>query len=635
MRSGAQILQIFHPLVQRWFSSRYPGPTDIQRGSWEAISSGDHALLCAPTGSGKTLAAFLWAISDRLAENHSGRILYVSPLKALNTDVSRNLLIPLEEIRALSHGNLPEITVGLRSGGSTSAERARIMRNPPDIFITTPESINIMLTSEGGRRNLSDISTVILDEIHVVAGSKRGSMLMANVERLEALCASQGGRALQRIGISATIRPLEEVASFLGGFDDDGRPRPVTIVEDRQMRRYSLRLSLGDRIGEGWWDRQIPLLAREITEHRSTLVFCNSRRSAEKASYLLNEYFGEKLVFAHHGSLSREYRRWVEGQLKAGTLRAVVATSSLELGIDVGSIDRVIQLQTPFSVSSAIQRIGRANHQVGQTASAVFAPLHPRDIARSLAVILEILQGQIEPLSIPRHCLDVLAQIVLSECAGRRVSVDDLRSVIGRSYPYRDLPDDAFRSLLSMLAGTYRNSRIAALGQRIIYNREEGWIEGREGLRMLVYQSGGTIPDRGYFELRIAGSNDKLGELDEEFVFERSLGDRISLGNRVWQIEEIDNQRVTVSPTTRSAMIAPFWKADNLGSDPWLSEAVNKLYTRIETDGPELLEQLPEGIVDPEAAKELFDWTERQRSFTALPLPGRYHLLIEHLSDRA
>jgi ATP-dependent Lhr-like helicase len=639
MQSDGPILPLFHPLVQRWFSRTFSAPTEIQRGAWEAISRGDHALLCAPTGSGKTLAAFLWSIHRYLSGRASGRTLYISPLKALNNDISRNLRTPLEQIRRLATEEspesdpLPEIRIGLRSGDSSSSERARIMRNPPEIFITTPESVNIMLTSEGGRRNLSDIDTVILDEIHVVAGSKRGSLLMANIERLEALCSTSAPDGLQRIGLSATVRPLESVAAFLGGFAGDNSPRPVSIIRDGEKRRYELELKLGERVGEGWWDRQIPLLAEEINSHESTLIFCNSRRAAEKTAYLLNERFGEKVVFAHHGSLSREYRYWVEQQLKDGALKAVVATSSLELGIDVGSIDRVIQLQAPFSVSSAVQRIGRANHQVGGSSSALFAPLHPRDIAKSLAVMGEIFDGDIEPLLIPERPLDVLAQIILSECAGRRIPEAGLSALLRQSYPFRDLGSEEFDSVLEMLAGKYQNTRIAELGQRIIRNRDEGWIEGREGLRQLIYQSGGTIPDRGYFDLRIAGSNEKLGELDEEFVFERSLGDRISIGNRVWQIEDMDNQRVVVHPTSRSAMIAPFWKADNVGSDPWISGALNRLYEDLDQKGSQALDSFPSGSVDPMAAMELESWFSRQKAFTGAPLPGRGHLLIEHLSD--
>ncbi len=628
----SEILPKFNPLVQQWFDARFADATDIQRASWKAISGGSHCLICAPTGSGKTLAAFLWAVNGFIDGSSTGRILYISPLKALNNDIQKNLMTPLAEIREQAGEGAREVRVAVRSGDSSSTDRNRILRHPPDIFITTPESLNIMLTSDSGRKNLTDISTVILDEIHVVAGSKRGSLLMVNIERLESLRSADGAeRGLHRIGISATIKPIERVAAFLGGSDSEGAARPVSIIRDIRSRGYSLAIKLGEKRGEGWWDRQIPLIAEEIRSHRSSLIFCNSRRSAEKASYLLNEYLGQQQVFAHHGSLSREYRYWIEQELKDGRLRAVCATSSLELGIDVGSIDNVVILQAPFSISSAIQRVGRANHQVGQISKAVFAPLHPRDIAKSLALIREILLGNMEEIRIPRNSQDIIAQVIVSECAGRRGSAEELYSMFRRSYSFADLERTHFESILEMLAGKYQNTRMADLGQRII--RDGDAIEGREGLRMLIYQGGGTIPDRGYFDLRIQGSGEKIGELDEEFVFERSLGDRFSLGNRVWQIVEMDNQQVRVTASSRSAMIAPFWKADNLGSDPWTSRALNRLYSDLDADPEAVRGQLPPGTIENEAWKALTEWVLGQKETSGAPLPGSDHLLVEMLYD--
>ena len=443
----------FHPVVARWFKDRYEQAMPIQTEAWESISQGRHVLISAPTGSGKTLAAFLWSINEVFQGEPRGRVLYASPLKALNNDIHRNLLTPLAEMRALEP--LPPLTVGIRSGDSSSRERAEIIRHPPDIFITTPEAINIMLTSEKGRENLSSIATVIIDEIHILAGSKRGSLFMANLERLEELTKPLSGRELHRVAISATVKPIEEVAAFLGGFNDDGESRPVNIVRSKEAKGYCIEIKLGPPDQSSWWDRQIPLIAAEIESHGCTLIFCNSRRASEKAAHLLNDHFGEKRVFAHHGSLSREYRYWVEQELKEGRLRAVTTTSSLELGIDIGNIDRVLLIQTPFTVSAAVQRIGRSNHQVNQSSSAAFIPLHPRDILRSLAQANAVSAGDIEPINIPRNCLDILAQIVLSETAGRRIPLLRLKNLLKRSWSFHTLPDVDLDRVLEMLAGRY------------------------------------------------------------------------------------------------------------------------------------------------------------------------------------
>lgn len=589
-------------------------------------------------------------------------------MKALNNDILRNLDTPLQEIKELaeaSNTEIPHIRTGIRSGDSSPAERSRLLRYPPDIFVTTPETLNIMLTSGNGRMMLEDTSLVILDEIHVIAGSKRGTLLMLNLERLETL---KTGSNIQRLGISATVRPVEKVASFLGGYESSSSPRRVSVIEDPTPRQYQLEIKLGEGPAASWWDRQIPVIADEIKNHRSSIIFCNSRRAAEKASMLLNEYFDETIVFAHHGSLSREYRYWVEQELKEGRLRAVAATSTLELGIDVGDVDRVILLQAPFSLSSAVQRIGRSNHRLNGVSSAVFIPLHPREILSAVGISRAVCRGIIEEVIIPENCLDILAQMMISETAGRSIVYTDLYSLIRRSYPYRNLGEEYFRSVIEMLAGRFESTRIRELKPRLTISHfhspvgpgthassdspaapdspaPETRLESREGLRYLIYSSGGTIPDRGYFELRISGSDEKIGELDEEFVFERSLGDRFTLGNRVWKIDEMDNRSVKVSPTTRSAMLAPFWRADALGMDPLMAEQISQELTRLEqvlksageSDAPTArMLNVPEQVsIDERAAQELIRWVDGQHTLSAArnTLPGRGRIVIEELDD--
>ena len=493
-----------------------------------------------------------------------------------------------------------------------------------------------MLTSENGRENLSSIATVIIDEIHVLAGSKRGSLFMTNLERLEELRKAISTQELHRVAISATVKPIEEVAAFLGGFSDGGRPRPVEIIQSRETKGCDIEIRLGPPDHSSWWDRQIPLIASEIERHKCTLIFCNSRRASERASHLLNEHFGEKRVFCHHGSLSREYRYWVEQELKNGRLSAVTATSSLELGIDIGSIDRVLLIQTPFTMSAAIQRIGRSMHQVDQNSSAALLPLHPRDILRAMVQANAVKNGDIEPINIPQNCLDILAQLIISESAGRRIPLPRLRALLKRSWTFHHLPDADFDRVLEMLAGRYEESRIRELQPRIlIHGGEPAVLEGREGNRFLVYQSGGTIPDRGYFDMRISGSEEKIGELDEEFVFERSLNEHFTLGNRVWRIDQIDNQKVLVSPGKKSSVFAPFWKADLLGMDPYSSEQGNCLLEKIQEAGNDLRLSEISPFLDEESSRELLRWLQNQRAASGTELPHRRHLLVEQLTDPA
>ncbi|WP_053335625.1 DEAD/DEAH box helicase [Salinispira pacifica] len=652
----SQAFSQFHPLIRSWFDSRFDAPTEIQAEAWRRTAAGEHLLISAPTGSGKTLSAFLWAINALIQGSFRGKVLYISPMKALNNDILRNLDTTLREIKELaeaSNTEIPHIRTGIRSGDSSPAERSRLLKYPPDIFVTTPETLNIMLTSGNGRMMLEDISLVILDEIHVIAGSKRGTLLMLNLERLEAL---KTGSNIQRLGISATVRPVEKVASFLGGYESSSSPRRVSVIEDPMPRKYQLEIKLGEGTDSSWWDRQIPVIADEIKNHRSSIIFCNSRRAAEKASMLLNEYFDETIVFAHHGSLSREYRYWVEQELKEGRLRAVAATSTLELGIDVGDVDRVILLQAPFSLSSAVQRIGRSNHRLDGVSSAVFVPLHPREILSAVGISRAVCRGIIEEVIIPENCLDILAQMIISETAGRSIVYNDLYSLIRRSYPYRNLGEEFFRNVIEMLAGRFESTRIRELKPRLTISLPDSpaapdspasgsRLESREGLRYLIYSSGGTIPDRGYFELRISGSDEKIGELDEEFVFERSLGDRFTLGNRVWKIDEMDNRSVKVSPTTRSAMLAPFWRADTLGMDPLMAEQIAQELNRLEevlkssreSDAPAAqMLNLPDQVsMDERAAQELIRWVDGQRTLseTRDTLPGRERIVIEELDD--
>lgn len=659
---AAGALSLFDPVVARWFAERVGTPTDVQERAWPEIAAGRHVLATAPTGSGKTLTAFLWAL-DRLLAGHwpggTTRVLYVSPLKALNNDVRENLLRPLAELeRAFAAAGRTPAPVGVmtRSGDTPPAERQRMTRRPPEILITTPESLNILLTARGGRAMLAGVGTVVLDEIHAVAGSKRGTHLMTAVERLVALAGE-----VQRVALSATVRPLERVAGFVGGFergegeDPAGRPRAVRVVSSSTPKRYDLEIRAVDPAspapppaeppapGSGernLWDA----LAREVKErlraNRSTLVFANSRRTTEKLTRLLNEGEPADLVYSHHGSLSREIRQAVERRLRRGELAGIVATNSLELGIDIGSLDEVVMVQTPPTVASAVQRVGRAGHRVGEVSRGRLFPLFERDLLDAAVVVAAVREGAIEEVRPPEAPLDVLAQVLLSTVATEPWGVDDLFALVRSAAPYRDLPRRSFDLVVEMLAGRYADTRVRELAPRITIDRMTGTIQGRPGAARAVYLSGGTIPDRGYYHLRLADSMARLGELDEEFVWERSLGDTFTLGAQSWRIRRITHNDVLVAPAGRGASLAPFWRAEGRNRSFFLAERVAELLGRAEEalsrrgGRDALLRTLrAEHAMTAEAAEALVALLERQRAETGAALPHRRHLLAEWTSD--
>ncbi|CAN5246927.1 ATP-dependent helicase [soil metagenome] len=597
-------LASFHAPVRDWFSSSFETPTRSQELGWPAIASGASTLVLAPTGSGKTLAAFLSAIDNVMfapppERATRCRVVYVSPLKALAVDVERNLRAPLVGIaRAAERARqrVHEPTVAVRTGDTPSRERARFAREPADILVTTPESLFLLLTSNA-RDALRGARWVIVDEIHALVGTKRGTHLALSLERLEELT----GTPPQRIGLSATQRPLDEVARFLGGFHDPSTPRPVTIVDAGQGKKLDLRVEvpvedmarLGEPGGLGSgpasqsaearssiWPAIHPLLVDLVRAHRSTLIFVNSRRLAERLASALNELAGEKLVHAHHGSIAREQRLQIEDDLKAGRLPALVATSSLELGIDMGAIDLVVLVEAPPSVASAIQRIGRAGHRIDEPSTGVILPKYRGDLLACAALTERMYAGAVEQLRYPRNPLDVLAQQVVGMVAMDEWDVDALERTVRRAAPFVDLTRGLLESVLDMLSGRYPSDEFADLRPRIVWDRVAGTLRAREGAKRVVITNAGTIPDRGLYGVFLIGAEKgkgRVGELDEEMVFESRVGETFLLGASSWRIEEIRPDRVIVSPAPGTPGKMPFWKGETAARPLEFGRAIGAL----------------------------------------------------------
>ena len=658
-------LEVFHPLIREWFTSTLGAPTEVQAEAWPLIAAGRHVLVSAPTGTGKTLTAFLWSLHQLLTGAWPGgrvRVLYVSPLRALNNDIRRNLLSPLADLeQAFDAAGEPHepVRVMTRSGDTPGAERQRMVRRPPEILITTPESLNILLTSGGGRSMLDGIRSVVFDEIHAVAGSKRGTHWVTAVDRLVPLSGE-----FQRLALSATARPLPTIARFVGGWelqplDERGaeveyRERPVAIVTASRAKAYDFAIDVagphlsgaGDPLAnepeQSSWESLAAALLARIERNRSTLVFANSRRATERMTRLLNDAAGHNLVYSHHGSLSRELRNVVEQRLKDGELKAIVATNSLELGIDVGALDEVALVQTPPTVAAAIQRLGRAGHGVGEVSRGRLYPLFERDLVSAAAVGRCVLAGDLEAVQPIEGALDVLAQIVLSMTVAEPWDLDALYAFLRASYPYHRLSRRQFDLVLEMLAGRYADSRVRELAPRLAIDRVANRVTARRGAAWRVYTAGGTIPDRGYYTLRLADSLAKVGELDEEFVWERKLGDTFTLGAQNWRVRRITASDVLVSPARRSAAMAPFWRADARNRSFFLSERIGELLATAEgllagEDGRRaLLALLAEQCAMSEgAAAALADLLRRQREATGAALPHRRHLVVEHCADPA
>ena len=637
----------FHPAVQRWFESAFDAPTTAQADGWEEIAAGRHTLIEAPTGSGKTLAAFLWCLNYLIArpsQSPGVQVLYISPLKALNNDIQRNLELPLAGIRtaAAEMGiDVPQIAVDVRTGDTPNSLRQRQVRHPPQVFITTPESLYLLLTARKSQGMFQGLRYVILDEIHAIASSKRGVHLALSLERLEEVAQS----SFVRIGLSATQRPLELVARLLGGYGDDGVERPVSIVRAHQDKRIEIELTYPFANSDDDADfmhHAARLILAEAASHRSTLVFCNARHVTERLSEVLNAESGRQVAVAHHGSLARERRLEIEQALKSGALPLLIATSSLELGIDVGSVDLVIQLGSTKSVSRALQRIGRAGHQVGAVSRGKIVAQHITDLLDAAACVRGVRQRNIEPTRIPNLCLDVLAQQVVAMAAAAPCTAQDLLRVARRSHPFRQLSTEQLGNVLAMLAGKYADVRYEGLKPRIEWDPETGDVRPLPGALRLAVINGGTIPDRGYMAVELMPGAEgqpgkKLGELDEEFAAELYVGGRpaFSLGTSVWAVEAVERDRVLVRPAPGEPYQIPFWRGDKLGRTidygvPELTRDIAAQLRQPDAEASAWLQQ--ECCLDEKSALALLDHVRRQGEATG-QVPHDRAIVVEAFQD--
>ncbi len=624
----------------------------MQESGWPRLFDGDSALLLAPTGSGKTLAAFLAGLNRLMFGGQASagvRLLYISPLKALAVDVERNLRLPLTGIQQAATRlgvAFHSPSIALRSGDTPAIERARFRRRPTDILITTPESFYLLLTSDSAR-HLASVETVIVDEIHSMLSTKRGAHLALSLERLQRL---RKGKPLQRIGLSATVKPIEEAAAFLGGGEvgENGtlEPRVVEVVNTAQPPNLRLVIEVPvqdmDRSGLPGAERSIwPAIHAPLVElirrHRLTLIFVNSRGLAERLSASLNDLSGEALVLAHHGAVARERRLEIESALKSGQLRGLVATSTLELGIDMGAIDLVVQIEAPPSVASGLQRIGRAGHQVGGTSEGIIFPKFRGDLLAAAATSTEMKLGAVEALHYPRIPLDVLAQQIVAIVSDGEIHKQELLSVVRGAAPFFDLSESTFESLLDLLSGRYPSDEFAELKPRLIWDRRSGLITARQGARRIAIVNGGTIPDRGLYGVFLAGDPGKksrrVGELDEEMVFESRIGDVFLLGASSWRIEDITHDRVTVSPAPGEPGRMPFWHGDRAGRPLALGQAIGKLArTLSESPEDEALSELQARGLTPLAAKNLVTYLNDQGQSTGT-VPSDEHIIVESFFD--
>ncbi|MEA2445374.1 MAG: ATP-dependent helicase Lhr and Lhr-like helicase, partial [Thermoleophilales bacterium] len=664
-------LESFTPQVREWFERAFAQPTEAQTQAWPAIARGDHVLLSAPTGSGKTLAAFLWGL-DRLVANPSPagerktRLVYVSPLKALSYDIERNLRAPLKGIGG-------DIEVAIRTGDTPQKDRAAMLRKPPDVLITTPESLYLMLTSRA-REILTDVEWVIVDEIHAVAQTKRGAHLALTLERLEHQARKNGdgplSRTVQRIGLSATQRPLEEVGRFLVGSGrectvvDTGLRKPLDIqirvpvddmrepgahdVTDAAVGGQGTAAGGGDLIGTGMgepddaatrrsiWPAIYPELLELVKSHRSTIIFVNARRAAERLAVRLNELAGDDdgpgdIARAHHGSLAREERLVVEEMLKSGELPCLVATSSLELGIDMGAVDLVLQVESPKSVTAGLQRIGRAGHGVGETSKGRIFPKFRADLLECAVVAKRMRSAEIETTVVLRNPLDVLAQqIVAMVATGDDWSVPELFECVRRAYPYSDLSREMLDQVLDMLDGRYPSEEFAELRPRIVWDRVNDTIRARKGALQLAVTNAGTIPDRGLFGVHLPDGR-RVGELDEEMVYEARPGQVFLLGASTWRIEEITRDRVIVTPAPGAPGAIPFWKGDSVGRPAELGRAIGE-FSRwaVDREPAELIEAGYD--LDERAAKNLVTYLREQQEATRV-VPSDRTVVVERFRD--
>ena len=657
-------LHLFLPPVREWFRARLGEPTPIQRDGWPIIAEGRNALLLAPTGSGKTLAAFLACLDGLWRQptlTPGVRVLYISPLKALNNDIFRNLQSPLDGVAEFAKAQgiaLPRIEIAVRTGDTSTADRLKLARRPPQVLITTPESLHLLLTSKA-REILRGVTHCIVDEIHALCPNKRGVFLSLLLERLREIV----GHDFARIGLSATQRPLDEVARYLGGFtgstDGSWQPRPVAIVDGGLRKNLDLQVvspveQFGPLPEKSIWPSIYRRLAQEILAHRSTIVFANNRRSVERLTSQLNECLAEMAdasidadalrVRAHHGSVALEVRHETEQALKDGRLRAVTATASLELGIDMGAVDLVCQVESPGNIARALQRVGRAGHLVGQSSKGRLLVKTLPDLLNSAVLAAEMVAGRVESLSVPHNCLDILAQQIIAMVAMDDWNIDALYAVLRRAYPYHDLSPIAFDSVLEMIAGRYRfgaggdaappPKQLSALQPRISWDRVHHSLHALPGSQRLAIMHGGSIPDTGQYAV-VTGKNVRLGEVDEEFVYERRIGDTFLLGTSAWRIERIDTDRVIVSSAEGRPAMVPFWRGESVGRSGDLGRAQGA-FLRIlgdRLDQPDCLDWLQTDYhCDAAAARNLRDFVARHLARTG-GLPTDRTLQIEASRD--
>jgi ATP-dependent Lhr-like helicase len=634
------------PRTREWFERAFAAPTPAQERAWPVIASGRDVLVQAPTGSGKTLAAFLVGI-DRLHEQPGEglRLLYVSPLKALNYDVERNLRAPLAGLRS-------SLSVGVRTGDTPQRERREMARKPPDILITTPESLFLLLTSQA-RETLRTVATVILDEVHAVAGTKRGAHLALSLERLQGLIE----HPVQRIGLSATQRPLEEIGRFVAGTE-----RPIELVDAGTSKELDLEVVIpvedlrelganrelaqpvlpdGVEMASGYeptatsiWPSIYPAVLELVRAHRSTIVFVNNRRLAERLAIRLNELAGEEIARAHHGSLAREQRVEIEEQLKAGNIPCLVATSSLELGIDMGAVDLVVQVESPKSVARGLQRVGRAGHELGSVSKGRLFPKFRADLLECAVVTKAMREGAIEETKIPRNPLDVLAQQIVAICADEEIAVDELHRLVRRAYPFAELSREQLDNVLDMLAGRYPSDEFAELRPRIVWDRTAGVVRGRSGARKLAVTNAGTIPDRGLFGVFQVDGGGRVGELDEEMVYEAREGQTFMLGASTWRIEEITRDRVLVSPAPGVPGAVPFWKGEGVGRPFELGERIGRTSRELValSDAKALKTLRRDYDLDEYASRNLLTFLREQAAATGV-VPSDRTVVVERFRD--
>jgi len=659
---GHAVTADFHPAVQTWFDEAFDAPTRPQREGWPVIARGESTLILAPTGTGKTLTAFL-ACLNRLMFTPAPevtercRVLYLSPLKALAVDVDRNLRAPLAGISAVAtrRGDAHHVpSVWVRTGDTPAAERARFTRAPADVLITTPESLFLLLTSQA-RERLRSVETVIIDEIHALVGTKRGAHLAVSLERLEALV----GRPLQRIGLSATQRSLDEVSLYLGGATDaeTPAPRPVTLVDAREPKRLALTVevalddmsTVGRPVAEPSgpaaqppqvqtiWSAIHPRLVELIRSHQSTLVFVNSRRLAERLAAALNELAGSTLVRAHHGSLARAQRTEIEDLLKSGRLPGLIATSSLELGIDMGAIDLVVQIEAPPSVASGLQRIGRAGHRVGDLSAGIIFPKFRGDLLACAAVTRAMHDGAVEATHMPRTPLDVLAQQLVAMAAIEAWPVESLYRRVRQAAPFTTLTRRSFDGVLDMLSGRYPSDEFAELRPRLTWDRVNDVVTARQGAARVAIANAGTIPDRGLYGVFLAGGGregTRVGELDEEMVFEARPGETFVLGASTWRIEQITHDRVLVSPAPGEPGKMPFWKGEGPGRPIEVGRAMGALTRTLRAQPPAQARDLlaRHHALTPQAADNLLQYLQDQADATGV-IPDDQTVVIERTPD--